>query len=240
LIEAELFGIGANVATNVDFREGRFRLADGGTLFLNEIAELPIELQAKLLQVLEAGEVERVGGDSVSIDVRFICATNKNLGDLLKANLFRLDLFYRINTLTLELPPLSHRPKDIPLLAEAFWRHYQDKYRKNMGPLPDSTKKNLVKYPWPGNVRELRNEIERAVILEQTDIRPGHSASYDNVSRESVGSLHQQLEKFERSLIQEALEQTGWNIAQAARTLRVPDGTLRSRIKSLSIHRSGI
>ncbi len=239
LIEAELFGIGANVATNVDFREGRFRLADGGTLFLNEIAELPPTLQAKLLQVLEDGEFERVGGDRVSVDVRFICATNKNLGNLIDAGHFRLDLYYRINTIMLELPPLRKREDDIPLLVQAFWEYYHHENRKPLKKLPQTALDAFMKHTWPGNIRELKNIIARMVILGRTEIRLGEDATTPaSESMSSSGGLRQQLESFERSLIRKALDAAGWNVAQAARNLRIADATLRSRIKALQIHRS--
>ena len=168
LLESELFGHERGAFTGADRRrEGRFLQADGGTLFLDEIGEMPLSLQAKLLRALQQGEVQRVGSDSpITVDVRVIAATNRNLEECVEAGTFRRDLFYRLNVGTVRIPPLRERPEDVRVLAELFLRQYTTKYRKKLA-FMDITLDMLAQYRWPGNVRELQNLVHSLVITRQ-------------------------------------------------------------------------
>ena len=168
LLESELFGYERGAFTGADRRrEGRFLQADGGTLFLDEIGEMPLSLQAKLLRALQQGEVQRVGSDSpITVDVRVIAATNRNLEECVEAGTFRRDLFYRLNVGTVRIPPLRERPEDVRVLAELFLRQYTTKYRKKLA-FMDITLDMLAQYRWPGNVRELQNLVHSLVITRQ-------------------------------------------------------------------------
>lgn len=172
LLESELFGHERGAFTGADKRrEGRFRQADGGTLFLDEIGELPLALQAKLLRALQQGEIQRVGSDlPLRVDVRLLAATNRDLRAEVEAGRFREDLFYRLNVIGIEVPPLRERPEDIPVLAASFVRRFAGVNRKTVHGITPQALETLTSYPWPGNVRELENVIERAVILCMGDV----------------------------------------------------------------------
>ncbi len=167
LVEAELFGHEKGAFTGAVYtRKGKFELAHGGTILLDEIGEMPLHLQAKLLRVLQEGEVDRIGGSSpVKVDVRVVATTNRDLAQEVKEGRFREDLFFRLNVVPIYVPPLRERKEDIPLLAEAFLRRYSRKMGKEIKGITDSAMKVLLDYDWPGNVRELENCIHRAVVL---------------------------------------------------------------------------
>ena len=166
LIESELFGREKGAFTGSQERQiGRFEFADGSTIFLDEIGELPLELQTKLLRVIQDGEFERLGSNlPIKVDVRIITATNRNLENEIKIGNFRQDLWYRLNVFPITLPPLRQRVEDIPLLVHEFVNRFSKKIGKVITKIPDNSMEALKRYPWPGNIRELQNVIERAVI----------------------------------------------------------------------------
>jgi transcriptional regulator with GAF, ATPase, and Fis domain len=238
LIEAELFGREKGAYTGALTRQaGRFELAHGSTIFLDEIAELPLELQVKLLRVLDEGQLERVGGTKTfTVDARLIAATNRDLAKRVAQGAFREDLYYRLNVFPIAVPPLRERREDIPLLVWTFARQYGTAFGKPVERIPQETMDALRAYPWPGNIRELRNVIERAVILSD--------GSTLRVSLAPAAGLvppgPTTLDGVERQHIAAALEQTGWRIRGAdgaARLLGVKPTTLESRIKKLGLQR---
>lgn len=241
LIESELFGHEKGAFTGATSRKtGRFELADGGTIFLDEIGDLPIELQAKLLRVLQDGEFERLGSSAtISVDVRVIAATNHELEKEVKINQFRPDLFYRLNVFPIKCPPLRERKEDIPLLVKHFIKKYGNRLGRKIESIPKNVIEQLSDYPWPGNVRELENIIERAVIISHGknlvlgDWLPKLDLPEDD------GSLIS-LEDNERRHILAALEKTDWRVSGekgAARILGINPKTLESRMKKLNISR---
>jgi len=239
LVESELFGHQKGAFTGaIEQRIGRFELADGGTIFLDEVSELPQDIQVKLLRVLQEREFERVGSSKpIRVDVRIIAATNRNLAQAVKAGLFRSDLFYRLNVFPLEIPPLRERKSDIPLLINVFLSKLAKKLGKHIHGLSRDAMDRLMRYEWPGNIRELQNVIERAVVLAHTPII--HIDDYMlqvNTSLESSNS--KRLEDMERSHILHVLENTNWVIEGkrgAASILGLTPSTLRYRMKKLGI-----
>ena len=236
LIDSELFGVEKNVATGVDARMGRFEAADGGTLFMDEIGDLPLNIQSKVLRVLEYQEFVRVGSQRILYaDVRYIYATNKDLNQLVKENMFRKDLLHRINTIILEIPPLRERPEDIELLIN----HYRALFSSDESKRPHYTSaalKALTVYPWPGNVRELKNLVDRHHILypgEQIDLADLPRDIKQTSSSSSQGKEH--AEALEKVKIKDALIACDWNQAKTARKLKMSLGTLRRRIKKYNI-----
>lgn len=242
LIESELFGHEKGAFTGAHARRiGRFELADGGTIFLDEIGDLPLQLQSKLLRVLQEGEFELVGGtDTIKVDVRVIAATNRNLAEDVRAGDFRSDLFYRLNVFPIEIPPLRKRESDIPLFVKFFLTSYANKFDKRFDGVSQATMQRLKKYPWPGNVRELQNVIERAAIVA-TGPKVDIDTSFDlGLSTDSQVSSPSTLEDVQRAHILRVLEDTRWVIAGkggAATILDLHPSTLRSRIQQLGIKR---
>jgi len=256
LMESEFFGHEQGAFTGATKkRDGRFALAHGGTIFLDEIGELPLDLQAKLLRIIQEGEFEPVGSSQTrKVDVRVIAATNRDLEKLLRAGQFREDLFYRLNVYPIKLPPLRERPDDIGMLATAFARNFARRMGRRLVPLSDDCVRRLQAYNWPGNVRELQNIIERAVITS----RDGH-LNLDRALPESVNAAAaalgpvvadkptaqhvrtaRELEELERSNIIAALKAAEWKVAGekgAAQLLGVKPTTLSSRMKALNIER---
>jgi transcriptional regulator with GAF, ATPase, and Fis domain len=236
LIEAELFGREKGAYTGALSRQiGRFELADESTLFLDEIGELPPELQVRLLRVLEDGTFERLGSTrTIKVDVRVIAATNRDLAAEVRNRRFREDLFYRLNVFPVRIPPLRERREDIPLLVWAFVREFSNKMGKSIERIPVEVMEKLQHYPWPGNVRELRNVVERALILahDQTlhiDLSTGAPAQE---------SQEQSLQAVERAHIEHVLTMTDWRIAGksgAAEILGIKPTTLRSRMERLGV-----
>jgi PAS domain S-box-containing protein len=242
LIESELFGHEKGAFTGADVRRvGRFQLADGATLFLDEISEIPLELQPKLLQVLQDGEFEPLGSSkTLRVDVRIIAASNRDLEDEVNHGRFRQDLFYRINVFPFTVPPLRHRKEDIPLLVKWFVDRFNRKMDKNITSIPKALIKHLQAYDWPGNVRELENVIERAVITSKVSILKLTDNLVIPAKVRSRAKLKETLTEVERAQILNTLENTGWKIEGtngAAGVLGLAPSTLRDRIKKLGIRK---
>jgi len=242
LFQSELFGHVKGAFTDAkENRAGRFEIASGGTVFLDEIGNLSLPLQAKLLTVLQNRQVTRVGANrSVDIDIRLICATNMPIYDMIEQKQFRQDLLYRINTIEIELPPLHDRLEDIPLLAEHFVNHYSKKYQKRVRSINPATIKRMEKYPWPGNVRELQHAIDRAVIMTENqslqpedlffNVRPTEFKEEENVI---LNQFH--LEEVEKILIRKVLKKHNGNITHAATELGLTRSSLYRRLERYGI-----
>lgn len=239
LFESELFGHKKGAFTDAQSdRAGRFQAAHGGTLFLDEIGNLPLHLQAKLLRVLEAREVTPVGSDkSVAVDVRLICATNQPLPQLVEGGFFRADLYYRINTVQLELPPLRERIADIPLLLNFFIKKSAMRYRLEEKPLSESALKKLCLYRWPGNVRELAHAVERALILSEHEMLQESDFLFPESIREQDGDLFEDcnLERVEKLAVDKAIKKHLGNISHAANELGITRASLYRRIKKYEL-----
>ena len=253
LIESELFGHEQGAFTGATKkREGRFALADGGTIFLDEIGELPVEIQVKLLRVLQEGEFEPVGSSRTQkVDVRVIAATNRELKQATQEGKFREDLYYRLNVFPIEVPPLRERGEDIGLLASTFANKFAKRMGRSIELLSKDCARRLKAYSWPGNVRELQNVIERAVITAR-DGRLNLDRALPESSKEMIAEAAlsaetpkrvrtaKELEELERTNLVAALEATGWRVAGetgAAQLLGMKPTTLSSRIKALGIER---
>lgn len=239
LIESELFGRERGAYTGALTKMiGRFEIADGSTLFLDEIGELPFELQSKLLRVLEEGKFERLGSTkSLRVNVRIIAATNRNIEQEVKNGKFRKDLYYRLNVFPIVVPPLRERLEDIPLLVRAVVKEFQKKMGKEIESIPKKTMQALQSYSWPGNVRELRNLIEHAMILSRDKTLDVHVPKRASSETDATGNL----ETMERSHIVAVLEKTAWRIAGqggAAEVLGLKRTTLSAKMKKLGIKRS--
>ncbi len=238
LIESEIFGREKGAFTGAASRQvGRFEAADKSTIFLDEIGDLPMELQAKLLRVLEDGTFERLGSSkSITVDVRVIAATNHDLAELVKNDMFRRDLFYRLNVFPVVVPPLRERKDDIPLLVWAFVEEFSQSMGKSIKNIPKKIMDELQSYHWPGNVRELKNVIERAMIMST-----GSTLQIDRLRAEDGGVTdNMSMEDVEREHIIQVLHSTGWRVTGrngASGILGLKDSTLRSRMKKLGISR---
>jgi transcriptional regulator with PAS, ATPase and Fis domain len=249
LFESELFGHvkGAFTDAHADHM-GKFEQADGGTLFLDEIGNIPLHLQAKLLRVIQSRSVVRVGGSkAIPVDIRLICATNMDLDQLVREGRFREDLYYRINTVHIALPPLRERKEDIVPLAERFIVQFAGKYHRPVSGLDDSARLALESYRWSGNIRELQNVIEKAVILSDPpvilseaknlsakDLQIDSSGSALRMTG-STGTLRAVSEQEEERLVREAVERTGGNISAAAKALGVSRPTLYAKMKKYGL-----
>jgi len=239
LIESELFGRERGAYTGALTKMiGRFEVADGSTLFLDEIGEIPLELQGKLLRVLEEGRFERLGSTkTLHVNVRIIAATNRDLGEEVKAGRFRKDLYYRLNVFPIAIPPLRERPEDTPLLVWAFVRMFQERLGKEIETISKKTMEALQSYSWPGNVRELKNIIEHAMILSNDKKLRVHLPRPWALERDAA----QTLQDMERRHILAVLEKTGWRLSGdggAAEVLGLKRTTLRAKMKRLGIKRS--
>jgi Nif-specific regulatory protein len=239
LVDTELFGIEDKVATGVEFREGKFKLADGGTLFLNEIGDLPLSIQSKLLLALQDGIIERVGGRPMGVNVRFIAATNKDPEKMVEAGSFRQDLYYRINPLKVSIPPLRERVTDIATLARDFLDHFCRKYGRRRLEMSDEVFDELCSYSWPGNVRELKGMIQRGVLLAKNNQFPigitAPSSEAHTIPPKKKRNLDEILRDKERECIIEALELDGYNQSKAANRLGLGESTLRTKMQKLGI-----
>ncbi|HOW53763.1 MAG TPA: sigma-54 dependent transcriptional regulator [Syntrophorhabdaceae bacterium] len=239
LLESELFGYEKGAFTGAYQRKaGKFELANKGTIFLDEIGDIPVVLQSKLLRVIQEKEIERLGGvQPVKVDVRIIAATNRNLDEEVKKGTFREDLFYRLNVVNILIPPLRERKEDVPLLIDFFLKKYNSKHKKNVKGLTREARDVLVKYDYPGNVRELENIIERAIVLTRGD----HITSEDlpNLAEQAMagsdGSIRGTVESIEKTMIIEALVNADWVQTKAAASLGLSERMLRYKIKKYKI-----
>jgi len=247
LLESELFGHEKGAFTGAEkLREGRFMQANMGTIFLDEIGETSATMQAKLLRVIQEREIQRVGGnDTLKVDVRILAATNKNLKNEVERGNFREDLYYRLNVVTLDVPPLRERREDVPLLAHHFLKKFAEKNRKEVKDFSPLAMDMLIKYEWPGNVRELENTIERAVILLIGDhitekelpsnITEPYSDNRDWIERPLPVTPNRPLEEIEREAILATLEATGGNKSETARRLKINRKTLHKKLKDYGV-----
>ncbi len=239
LIESELFGHEKGAFTGaVEKRIGRFELANGGTIFLDEIGELPLNLQPKLLNILQLGEFERIGSSkTIKTDVRIIAATNKVLKSEIYKGRFRNDLYYRLNVFPISVAPLRERKSDILPLAENFVKIYSEKFNKQVNTISKKSLNLLLDYSWPGNIRELENVIERAVITSESNELNLESLITSDISADNFSTL----EELEKNHIIQALEKTSWKISGtggAAAILNINPETLRSKMRKLGIKRN--
>ncbi|MBN1382025.1 MAG: sigma-54-dependent Fis family transcriptional regulator [Deltaproteobacteria bacterium] len=244
LLESELFGHEKGAFTGADRRkEGKFRQAEGGSLFLDEVSEMSLAMQVKLLRVLQEREITRVGGEEViGVDVRIIAATNKDLFQEIEAGRFREDLYYRLNVVTLNVPPLRHRKEDIPLIAQHYLKIFSEKNRKDVKGFKPQAMDRLLKYHWPGNIRELMNAVERAVILSQTEYlseeifpAPLDEESVESIMKSLSGDSNalsdMPLDLVEKATIIKTLEAAVGNKSEAARRLGITRRTLHQKLK---------
>ena len=242
LIEDELFGHEKGAFTGAaHFRRGRFEEVRGGTIFLDEIGELALPLQAKLLRVLQERSLERLGSNTpVPVDMRIICATNRKLEDLVRAGTFRQDLYFRISVLKLELPPLRARREDIPVLAEYFSRLFATTHGKQIRGMTPGYLNALARHQWPGNVRELQNVIERSVVLAEAqhlsvDTLPAELGGWEVVSEPSRGAFQEAVRSFKRELVRSALQMCNGNKLKAAQGLEISRCYLHRLLNQLNI-----
>jgi transcriptional regulator with GAF, ATPase, and Fis domain len=245
LIASELFGHEKGAFTGaVQQRRGRFELAHSGTIFLDEIGEIPMDTQIALLRVLQERQVERVGGSrGIPVDVRVIAATNRDLSEAITAGTFRSDLFYRLNVFPIVVPPLRKRREDIPVLVEYFVKRFAEKMGKRVRRIDKRTLELCERYSWPGNIRELQNIVERSVILCNGDtfsIDDTWLASPGTVRPGASNPLPDALQDQEKEMIENALAKSRGKVAGphgAAATLGIPASTLESKIKQLKIEK---
>lgn len=238
LFESELFGHKKGAFTDArEDRPGRFELANGGTLFLDEIGNLSMSLQSKLLSALQSRQVTRVGANqALAVDIRLICATNMPLQKMVQEGTFRQDLLYRINTVELQVPPLSERMDDIPLLAKHYLNYYSKKYHKNVSTIAQEAMDKLKRYPWPGNIRELQHAIERAVImtdsssLQESDFLFSRSMNNMTSTNDTLN-----LDEVEKTAIVKALSMHGGNISKAADELGLTRASLYRRMEKYGL-----
>ena len=237
LFESELFGHVKGAFTDAkDDRAGRFEEAQGGTIFLDEIGNLSVSMQAKLLAVLQNRTVTRVGSNKPrNIDVRLLCATNQPLLDMVANRSFRQDLMYRINTIELRLPPLRERTEDIVPLAEQFLKQYRQQYKRPVTGLSAALSKQLQRYAWPGNIRELQHAVERAVILTHGNILQPDDFFFDSQSETGSFASTFQIEEMEKTMVIKALKKFEGNITEAARELGLSRAALYRRLEKYGL-----
>lgn len=239
LVESELFGHEKGAFTGAHCqKQGKFEFADGGTLFLDEIGDMSLATQAKLLRVLQDNIIQRIGGNKpITVDVRVVTATNKMLSEEIQQGKFREDLFYRINVVQIDIPPLRERTEDIPLLAEYFLQKYSDFYGKNIKSLSCRALERLIQHNFPGNIRELQNLIERAVIMEQEDELSLDCLPISPFSVKSLktGDSNGSLEELEKDHIKRVVLQVNYNKSQAARILGIARKTLREKMQKYEL-----
>ena len=242
LMESELFGHERGAFTDArERRHGKFEQARGGTIFFDEIGDMNLGTQAKLLRVLQEKEFERLGGsETIAADVRVLAATNKNLRDMVRVGTFREDLYYRLSVITIELPPLRDRPDDVPVLTDFFVRMFNDRYGKSIAGVNEDTRRLFASHDWPGNIRELKNCIERAVIfcdeerIDPSDL-PSQYREVDLSRRPASRSLDDATDEITRELIQDALDRAGGQKQQAAEILNIHRKTLYNKMKKLGM-----
>ena len=248
LIDSELFGYEKGAFTGAERRHiGKFEQAQGGTLFIDEVGDIPLALQVKLLRAIQFGQVQRIGGsETLELDVRIVAATNRPLEEMIQQGQFREDLFYRLNVVMLHIPPLRDRRSDIPPLVQAFLYRYALQNQKNVASISKEAMDALMRYEFPGNVRELENIIHRAVLLTREDaittrdlptgvLSPSVSEPASATDALTVGDLNEQVESLEKKLITEALRQSQGNQVKAAELLRISERTLRYKLSKLKL-----
>ncbi|TYP57791.1 sigma-54 interaction domain-containing protein [Thermosediminibacter litoriperuensis] len=248
LLESELFGYepGAFTGAQKKGKPGKFELAEGGTVFLDEIGEMPLEMQSKLLRVLETREFYRVGGvKPVKVNIRIIAATNRDLAEMVKEGKFREDLLYRLDVVSLKIPPLRERPEDIPVLIDYYLKKNSVENKKVIDSIAPAAMEMMLNYPWPGNVRELKNVVERLVILSEDgsilaehlphSIRKYFESTSENDKKAGFKKLDQVVAEAEKQAITYALRMAGNNKARAAKMLGIPRSTLYFKIQTLKI-----
>jgi two-component system response regulator AtoC len=244
LLESELFGHERGAFTGADRQKrGLIEMADGGTVFLDEIGEMVPLLQAKLLRFLEEKSFKRVGGATdIKVDVRVIAATNRDLEEEVRNGHFRSDLYYRLNVVPIKLPALRQRPNDIPRLVNFYVDLYNAEFRKRIRQVLPSAMEKLKAYSWPGNVRELRNSVERAMLLADGDELTAENFAIGGASGRAADAVELpangvDLEQWERSFVQQALERSGWNQTRAAHLLGLNRDQIRYRIEKFKLER---
>ncbi len=246
LMESELFGHEKGAFTGaVSNRIGRFEEADGGTIFIDEVGDIPLSIQVKLLRAIQFGEITRLGSNKIkTVDVRIIAATNRNLEEMIANGEFREDLFYRLNVVQINLPPLRQRKEDIPLLIDHFIKKFSEINGKNVSGISREALDKLMKHDYPGNIRELENIIERAVIFARDEIITVNDlpSQLENIATISLldpknltDGYEEKVKAFEREMIKEALLQTNGNKSAAARLLKITERHLRSRLERLDL-----
>ncbi len=237
LLESELFGYAKGAFTGAyKEKKGMFELANGGTIFLDEICELPFSLQAKLLRVIETKEIEKIGREkSIKCDVRIIAASNRDLQAEIAKKKFREDLFYRLNVANIFIPPLRDHPEDIPVIAEQYLQYFNKKYSKNFKGFTDSLIRKMLSYSWPGNIRELIYRIERAVIISTNEYLTIEDFEFPNEFLTSSPGIRGLREKIEFQQISEVLRRNNGNISKTARELKMSRNTLKKIIKKMSL-----
>lgn len=238
LLESELFGYEAGAFTGaIKTRKGRLELADGGTLFLDEIGEVPLKMQIDLLRVLEEKRFQRVGGRAyITVDFRCISATNRDLEEEIRKGNFRKDLYFRLNVIEIEVPPLRERKEDIPLLAEHFLTRFRRETNKPVMAISKDAIQLLESYDWPGNVRELENAIERAVVLARGRMLTRKDFDFLLRGGDLTEGADQSLKAVEKRHIEKILKECGWNISRAARILDINRTTLHHKIKKYGLN----
>ena len=245
LLESELFGYEKGAFTGAAARKkGRIELANKGTLFLDEIGEISLELQSKLLRVLQEKQIQRIGGlETIDVDFRLIAATNRTLSEEVENRKFRSDLYYRLNIINIKVPPLRDRKDDIPMLAENFIKRIAEKNSLPVKKISPSLMEKMISRSWPGNVRELENCIERLMVISQGDKldenflaaeTPGNGAAPENSCASNIGESYDLIE-IEKKVLEEALEKADWNKSKAARMLNIDRKALYNRIKKYNI-----
>ncbi|BAI80914.1 two-component, sigma54 specific, transcriptional regulator [Deferribacter desulfuricans SSM1] len=249
LLESELFGYEKGAFTGADkSKMGKFEIADGGTLFLDEIGDMPLDLQAKLLRVLQDGAIERLGSNKLKkVNVRIVAATNKDLKELIQKGLFREDLYYRLNVVNINLPPLRERKEDIKDLAVYFTIKYSKELNKSICCIEDEVFNILLEYDWPGNVRELENVIRKAVLITKDNLIKPEDIKIDKIKSNNVyvteyffnkykdNLLVKSVEEIEARLIKRALKMNGYNLSKTAEILGISRVTLNAKLKKYEI-----
>ncbi len=242
LLESELFGHEKGAFTGaIRRKEGRFELADGGTLFLDEVGDISLETQVKILRAIEFQEFERLGGkETLKVDVRIISATNQDLEKKISEGTFREDLYYRLNVISIFIPPLTERKEDLMLLVDHFIEKASQKCGKSIKGITTEVKDIILDYDWPGNVRELENMIERGVVLSRTDVIDKTDLPYFGLikSKGTVPPLNLTLKDMEKNHILNTLKMTDWNLGKTAEILGIHRNTLRLKMKEYGIERA--
>lgn len=234
LLESELFGHEKGAFTGAMYnRKGRFEMADGGTIFLDEIATISAKMQIELLRVLESKTFVRVGGNKeIKSDFRIICATNKDLKQLIKEGTFREDLYYRLNVVNITVPPLRERNEDIPVLVDYFIKKYSTSMSRDIIPIHKAALSRLQEYDFPGNVRELENMIERAIVVGNGKEIRLKDLPLEN---DAISKSYESLEDLEKNYIQQVLDKNNWNISRSAKSLKIDRVTLYNKIKKYGL-----